>query len=530
MSNVSDESRVDVTAEVIPPPRKSRAMRVLGILSAAAVLVVGGLFLYYMISLHRAESHLAEVKAGLSFKLVPAKDLPTLWGPAPAEDDNAAPLYEQAITLANRSFVWSEDSIRWEYDLLLERVSEDDSLTSEEADRETAALKQSLEKALLLSKEYKLLLVVWGLADAEDIAEYDDDAGEEVVPEIPPRDPVRVQAFLDSIAEVRRLRDQAVTRSGYRGNEDWSGYMAVSVASLNGMQALARLTSLEVTVAAEQGRWDEAYGHLFQILAMVDHVDQQPTISGVCMTMRMRTEVCETMAGLFLKSLPSEPLRKKIEERLTLDARAQFRRAIISECVGINGIFEDFLVGRDPRTNSLAPKSPVEPSFRPTMRLKTSLLEGQAAYLEFMDACVRLSAPPDDPSVVAECERIVDAFEPSVERIGGVGGKLAGGMARAFSRERVTCDRAGALARMTCLGMRLAEWRQTRHEFPATLGELGETGRVPSDPFSKKPFHYRREGAGFVLWSVGPDGDDDGGMTEGDGDGDVVFCVPPRPR
>jgi hypothetical protein len=35
--------------------------------------------------------------------------------------------------------------------------------------------------------------------------------------------------------------------------------------------------------------------------------------------------------------------------------------------------------------------------------------------------------------------------------------------------------------------------------------------QLPLDPCSGKPFHYRWEGRGFTLYSVGPDGSDDGG-------------------
>ncbi|HLJ57486.1 MAG TPA: hypothetical protein VKT77_20780 [Chthonomonadaceae bacterium] len=33
----------------------------------------------------------------------------------------------------------------------------------------------------------------------------------------------------------------------------------------------------------------------------------------------------------------------------------------------------------------------------------------------------------------------------------------------------------------------------------------------PHDPFTSQPLHYRRDGQGFVLYSVGQDLKDDGG-------------------
>jgi hypothetical protein len=50
---------------------------------------------------------------------------------------------------------------------------------------------------------------------------------------------------------------------------------------------------------------------------------------------------------------------------------------------------------------------------------------------------------------------------------------------------------------------------------PQSLGELvpSQLKAVPLDPFSNKPFIYRLEGTGFKLYSVGPDGKDDGGVS-----------------
>lgn len=55
-----------------------------------------------------------------------------------------------------------------------------------------------------------------------------------------------------------------------------------------------------------------------------------------------------------------------------------------------------------------------------------------------------------------------------------------------------------------------------RGGFPASLDALVAAGclaRVPQDPFAGAPLRYRRAGGRYVLYSVGPDGDDDGGRA-----------------
>lgn len=60
----------------------------------------------------------------------------------------------------------------------------------------------------------------------------------------------------------------------------------------------------------------------------------------------------------------------------------------------------------------------------------------------------------------------------------------------------------------------LRAYRLEHGAYPAALGELTPhyLTRVPDDPFALTgPLHYRRAGTSFVLYSVGPDGKDDGG-------------------
>lgn len=56
-------------------------------------------------------------------------------------------------------------------------------------------------------------------------------------------------------------------------------------------------------------------------------------------------------------------------------------------------------------------------------------------------------------------------------------------------------------------------------KYPADMGDLSAIAAdVPIDPFTGRPFIYRREGVGFVVYSVGPDGSDGGSYGD-----DIVF-------
>jgi hypothetical protein len=69
------------------------------------------------------------------------------------------------------------------------------------------------------------------------------------------------------------------------------------------------------------------------------------------------------------------------------------------------------------------------------------------------------------------------------------------------------------LANRTGLACRLYKSRTGR--YPGTLDELvpGLLAEVPIDPFTGKPMVYRREGEGFVVYSLGSNQKDDGGRS-----------------
>ncbi len=66
---------------------------------------------------------------------------------------------------------------------------------------------------------------------------------------------------------------------------------------------------------------------------------------------------------------------------------------------------------------------------------------------------------------------------------------------------------------VTRTGLALERHRAAHGEYPVALAALdaGLLSPVPDDPFTGAPLIYRRTEAGFALYSVGPDGRDDGG-------------------
>ena len=66
---------------------------------------------------------------------------------------------------------------------------------------------------------------------------------------------------------------------------------------------------------------------------------------------------------------------------------------------------------------------------------------------------------------------------------------------------------------MVRIVLALAAYRHDRGKYPDTLAALNPMyiERLPSDAFDDRPFIYGQEGEGFLLYTAGPNGKNEGG-------------------
>lgn len=89
-----------------------------------------------------------------------------------------------------------------------------------------------------------------------------------------------------------------------------------------------------------------------------------------------------------------------------------------------------------------------------------------------------------------------------------------------FARTKVLTDRVSMTHDLTRLAIALAIHKKQHGSYPETLDALspGILKAIPRDWFADGPFVYKREGDGYVLYSVGENAQDDGGKTSDDGE------------
>ncbi len=73
-----------------------------------------------------------------------------------------------------------------------------------------------------------------------------------------------------------------------------------------------------------------------------------------------------------------------------------------------------------------------------------------------------------------------------------------------------------AVLRSAAAAVAAERYRRAQGRWPASLADLipAQLREVPADPYDGAPLRYRRLDDGVVIYSVGPDGKDDGGVID----------------
>ncbi len=90
--------------------------------------------------------------------------------------------------------------------------------------------------------------------------------------------------------------------------------------------------------------------------------------------------------------------------------------------------------------------------------------------------------------------------------------EVAAMLAGSLSSEATRYDVATARSRIVLAALSIRAYQAQHGRLPASLADLRLPPEMTQDPFSGKPLVYRRAGADYLLYSVGPDLTDDGGV------------------
>jgi hypothetical protein len=322
----------------------------------------------------------------------------------------------------------------------------------------------------------------------------------------------KLQSVLDRNREVLQLLHEAADRPRCNFNLDYARGVTMRLDHINALIRTSRLLDLEALLSAGPRVFETARA----TSRLADAVTDEPLIVS-----QLVRGVCHEIAGQarqreFEGEMSVERLQSLISSLSPARARAGFEKTIyydfysivagVMEGVDLKGISE----GRGP----LPPGSPGTP------RLDDPLtMQDLASYAETLTQYAALAVRP-----YYEVRDELARLEAS--RVNGAPGFMAIMLMAmpAIQRNCVHLARTEAVLGTAQVAAALRLYRDTQGTYPATLDELQRVlPAAPFDPFTGKPFLYRREGSGFVVYSAGAEGTNSGGVSA---DHDVLFRSP----
>ena len=353
--------------------------------------------------------------------------------------------------------------------------------------------------ALLYKKAFELY--VGGLDDEETDAMCRLSEGHAITVE----DRAKLQAVLDRNREALKLLHEAAGRPRCNFGVDYSQGAAAEIPHVNGMIRSLRLLEVEAFMGEGAGVTETA---------RAAHRLSEATAGEPTLISQLVRGICLHMSGEVLQhEFDGAMTRDRLDSLvagLSPDAiRSGFEKTLLFELYsGVKYVTEggtfNLLYGGVP-----TPRRPEDPL---TAQDLTYFAETMSEYAALADRPYH--------EVREEIARIEAARVDGAPWYAEVTRLMLPAMGKAQRRLAMTEASVGTAR----LAAALRLYREENGRYPDSIDAVrGLLPVVPADPFTGKPYLYRREGSGFLVYSVGEDGFDGGGQGGETGEADVVF-------
>lgn len=311
-----------------------------------------------------------------------------------------------------------------------------------------------------------------------------------------------VRAALAAYPKVLPLLEQAAACPDYDAELDYTlpaqEFLAKALDVVQRPRAAARVLHYQATLLVAEGKRDEAVRTALQIFRLASHFDRNPLVVSYLVSIAVRAQGIRCVE----QALQSGPVSKEVREALDAELAAHERMEGFSRAM------------KNERAYSIE-------SFRHIVPGSDSWLVGRAfwnmqesACLEVYPTLIELAGTPHG---YRDIEQSIDSQQSVLARL------LFPALKAAY----------GAVTRVRAEIRSLRVLNALQAHQPAEIGETPRLSdlRLPAatttDPFNDKPLHVNKTPQGWLVYSVGPNLQDDGGKIDDPTNGDVG--VGPRP-
>jgi len=283
------------------------------------------------------------------------------------------------------------------------------------------------------------------------------------------------------------------------------------------MREAARMLSVRAEVLAADGDLDGAVASCATGLRMAEHAKMAPILIGQLVAYAIQGIEMTALERALSKETPSPAAARKLFDQLAAtDQMTPFARSMQGERAC--GLWDFGFVRSGPlrKVAELVWQVPPHLSSTPRQVVAVALYRTVGRPFLNLDELTYLRMWEKHSHAVQlpwpQSEEESKAIDVAISHLPTYRSFLTKMVLPVFSRDIESRDTTTAQLRAAQIALALKAYRAERGRYPGSLGELQDAGwKLPTDPFGGKPYRYRREREGFVVWSIGPDMDDDGG-------------------
>ena len=371
-----------------------------------------------------------------------------------------------------------------------------------------------------------------------------------------------LEAFLTENRDlILELRDLA-KRGGPVCLLDFSEGLNVDLSHLAKLRDCARLLGMDATVQALNGDYPEAMADLVAGMGLADAVGEEPIMISQLVRMAMYGMACATFEAAFGPGeLPPELAREFLQRAVRTGHRQRLADTLATEHAMAMQPLSDFLsaaaapskeeldfvaansltapvkeeVGTLERIGLQLYASPIARSFynldqRALAELSRQMIE--VTPLPYYEAKPILDGIEQDLRDHPFTRLMSDQFLLELMRVHMDRGRYETtfdlrnmeSLLELHYHIHLAQGRQEAKLDLLRIGIVLEQHYVDTREYPATLDAIAADlgGAVPLDPLTGEPYHYQAQGDTFLLYSVGMNLVDDGGVHD-PRDGDMVW-------
>lgn len=340
-----------------------------------------------------------------------------------------------------------------------------------------------------------------------------------------------------------------------------STVMACLLPSLQLHREVARALTARAMLEAAEGRVDNAWSDLLVCHRLARLTGQGGSLVDAMVAIAINEIACRGDEGLLQHvRLTTDQAKAMREDLRKLDPMPKMidridvgDRYMYLDSVGLfarEGVGElNSLDGPGSKTDGVV-KTIIKWASRAVIDWDIALRMGNSWFDRMVDACGKstraeqqdaLTKIDDELRRLAEKTRNLKSFPIAVlgnprEAISRqIGAILVTLILPAVDAATTAEDRGTMRAEVTHLGFALAAFRADHGSYPARLADLVPkyAAEVPHDIFTAEQLHYKQRRNGYVLYSVGINGEDEGGLSYDDRDerddyDDIAIRVPSK--